>query len=134
MIDPHDPDDVADCGLSGPVSTDPWELLASVRKWGDAAGDVRRDLRWIRAVWEESGEAWPESMPTITTWHRSNGREADLVVIDPSLPYPAALALMSPSTADPEHRAAYVALTRAKRAAVVVEGDPQARGHYDFPA
>lgn len=134
MIDPQDPEDVADCGLDDVVRYDPWQLLGMVRRWGSEVGDVRTDLRLLRSVWDGLGGAWPERLPTITTWHASKGREADLVVIDPSLAWPQVVALGEPDQADPEHRCAYVALTRARHTALIVEGDPDARGHYPFPA
>jgi len=134
MVDPHEPEDIADFGLSHLVSVDPWQLLSSITAWPEKAGDVRRDLATLRRVWEANGRSWPESMPVVTTWHASKGREADLVVIDPSLPSPAARALGSASQCDPEHRVAYVALTRTRNTALVVEPDPEARGAYPFPA
>ena len=134
MIDPHDPEDVADCGIEDIVSRSPWDLLASVRRWGTDVGDIRRDVAWLRAEWERNGGAWPERLPVVTTWHASKGREADLVVIDPSLAWPQAMALTDLEQADPEHRCAYVALTRARHTAIITTGDPDARGVYPFPA
>ncbi len=133
-VDPNEPEDVADFGLSTMIITDPWSLLASITVWPEKAGDVRRDLATLRRVWNDCGNAWPESMPIVTTWHASKGREADLVVIDPSLPQPCVAALWSARTRDPEHRVAYVALTRARNVALITERSIGARGEYPFPA
>ena len=133
-VDPTWPEDIADFGLYPIIGADPWSLLSSITAWPEKAGDVRRDLATLRRVWDSCGERWPESMPIVTTWHASKGREADLVVIDPSLPVPAARALRSARTRDPEHRVAYVALTRARITALITERDPEARGAYPFPA
>lgn len=134
QIDPRDNDDIADCGLDDIITYDPWHLLGMVRKWSNDAGDVREDLRWLRSAWDACGGAWPQCLPVVTTWHASKGREADLVVIDPSLPRPAANALESLDTAGPEHRTAYVALTRTRHTALIVEPDQEAPGAYPFPA
>lgn len=134
MVDPLDPEEIADFGLSAILSADPWSLLSSITVWPEKAGDVRRDLATLRRVWDACGESWPDSMPIVTTWHASKGREADLVVIDPSLPSPAARSLRSARTRDPEHRVAYVALTRARHTALITETGPGARGAYPFPA
>lgn len=121
-------------GLDRAYSTDPWELLASVRAWPEGAGDAKGDLTWLRSLWQRNGRAWPAHVCVVTTWHGSKGREADVVVIDPALPWPAARALAAGGeTADTEHRCAYVALTRARREAVVLEDDPRAHGCYQFP-
>lgn len=133
-VDPTWPEDIADFGLSPIIGSDPWSLLSSITVWPDKAGDVRRDLATLRRVWDSCGGSWPESMPIVTTWHASKGREADLVVIDPSLPQPCLKALWSARTRDPEHRVAYVALTRARHTALITEPDPGARGEYPFPA
>lgn len=122
-------------GLDRAMSIEPWALLASVRSWPQSAGDAANDLQWLRSLWDRHGGRWPAHMVTVTTWHGSKGREADLVVIDPALPYPAAKALdRGGDLADTEHRCAYVALTRARRAAMVIEDDLEAHGNYEFPA
>jgi superfamily I DNA/RNA helicase len=124
-----------DMGLDRAYTLDPWDLLAAVQAWPVAAGDARTDLQWLRQLWDRNGRAWPEHCCIVTTWHGSKGREADIVVIDPALPYPAARALSRGGTeADTEHRCAYVALTRARREAVVLREDFEARGNYEFPS
>ena len=122
-------------GLDRAYTMDPWDLLETVRAWPVAAGDARSALQWLRALWDRHGRAWPEHCCIVTTWHGSKGREADLVVIDPALPFPAARALSrGGAEADTEHRCAYVALTRARREAVVLREDFEARGNYPFPS
>lgn len=121
-------------GLDRAYELDPWALLAGVAAWPVAAGDVASALRWLRALWDRHGGRWPDCHTTITTWHGSKGREADLVIIDPALPWPAARALAHHGeAADAEHRCAYVALTRARSEAIVLADDPDAHGTYAFP-
>ena len=122
-------------GLDRAYSTEPWTLLASVSAWPTAAGDAAGDLAWLRSLWDRHRGAWPAHPVTVTTWHGAKGREADIVIIDPALPWPAARALSAGgATADTEHRCAYVALTRARHTAIVLVDDYEAKANYRFPS
>lgn len=93
------------------------------------------ELRWLRRLWDANGGAWPEITVTVGTWHWSKGQEAEVIVIEPGLVRPCARALASSdhTESDTEHRCAYVALTRAKRVALVLRAHPKSYGSYPFP-
>jgi len=121
------PDDCEELGVGGLLAqcqVDPWLPLAP-----KSNGEI---LAWLRRQWERNDGEWPQPKVIAMTWHRSKGRGADLVIIDPSLPRPAVRALQSHDsrTRDEEHRCAYVALTRTKHTCLVLA----VRGRwYQFP-
>lgn len=125
------PSDYEGYGISGLVEqcgVDPWRVLEPKHP---PRSDGRNELKWLRSAWDREGK-WPDSRVTVTTWHGCKGREADLVIIDPSLSKPAADELKGPD-ADTEHRCAYVALTRARHTAIVVFPHQKAAAAYPFP-
>jgi len=114
-------------GLVKQCVSDPWLPLAP-------KGDGTL-LAWLRIQWEANNGSWPKPRVIAMTWHRSKGRGAHLVVIDPGLPRPALGALLSSdlNARDEEHRCAYVAVTRTKRDCLVLEPFSGAPGSYPFP-
>jgi superfamily I DNA/RNA helicase len=74
----------------------------------------------------------PEPRVTVTTWHSSKGREADTVIVWAEIPKPCFDALESARHSGPEHRSAYVAVTRAKRLLVICAASSDGYA-YPFP-
>lgn len=74
----------------------------------------------------------PEPRVTVTTWHTSKGREADTVIVWAQVPKPCRDSLSHPRHAGPEHRAAYVAVTRARQGLVICPPAPDEPA-YPFP-
>lgn len=74
----------------------------------------------------------PDPQVTVTTWHSSKGREADTVIVWAQVPRPCRDSLSSPRHAGPEHRAAYVAVTRARQTLVICPPAPD-EAAYPFP-
>lgn len=74
----------------------------------------------------------PEPLVTVTTWHSSKGREADTVIVWAQIPKPCRDSLSHPRHAGPEHRAAYVAVTRARKTLVICPPAPD-EAAYPFP-
>lgn len=111
--------------LADALASDWWRVIqAKVR------GD---DLRYLRRLYESTGGKLPTPTVTVTTWHASKGREADCVVIPDHLPWPCFDAICKGGAAgDSEHRAAYVAITRARQSVIVVPSG--GRYAYQFPA
>ena len=91
--------------------------------------DGRDELGWLLAIRNPDG-TWPTPLVEVTTFHNAKGREADLVVIDPSIPRIIKRELQR-GDANSEHRAAYVALTRAREACLVLM--PELAKSYNFP-
>ena len=91
-------------------------------------------VAWLKTIFEANGNKWPEPTITVATWHWSKGKEAPVVVLDPSLPKPCGEALSERGEmADTEHRCAYVAVTRARHTCLIVQPHPQAMYAYPFP-
>ena len=107
------------------VQRDFWSVLAPNAK---RHADGRCELDYLHDLWA-SGR-WNRPRHEITTWHNAKGREADTVIIDPTYSRPCHDTLMS-SEADSEHRAAYVAVTRARRRCFVLARS--SRYSYPFP-
>ena len=88
-------------------------------------------VRYLAGLRERYGKL-PEPMVTVTTWHSSKGREADIVIVWSEVPKPCRTSLNHPRHGGPEHRAAYVAVTRARHTLVVCPGLADGAS-YPFP-
>lgn len=101
--------------------------------WRVIQAKVRTDdLRYLRSLYDAAGGKLPAPTVTVTTWHASKGREADCVVIPDHLPWPCFDAITKGGDAgDSEHRAAYVALTRARQSVLIVPSN--SKYAYPFP-
>jgi DNA helicase-2/ATP-dependent DNA helicase PcrA len=77
---------------------------------------------------------FPNPKIRLTTIHGAKGREADTVVVIPDMSRATYEEYTDYSRGgfEAENRAAYVAVTRAKRRLILVS--PRSRRHYDFPA
>lgn len=115
-------------GLIRAIDRDLWDVL---RVKYPPRRDQRDELQWLRRQWELNGSRWPSPRVTVMTWHASKGREADVVVLDPSLNKVCMSTLDGPD-ADGEHRCAYVAVTRSKRDLIIVDKVDKSAGEYDF--
>lgn len=113
------------------IANDVWAPLeAKARK----RRDKRSDVDWLRKVWRDNGNDLPKPKAIVMTYHASKGREAELIVIDPSINGLIKSSLQDGGLkADPEHRAAYVAVTRSKRDVIFVHGVQHFhKGRYEF--
>lgn len=91
--------------FSEAITSDPWAVFTA-----NTDQDV---LQYLRTLWRGHGHL-PEPTITVTTWHSSKGREAHRVIVYAGIPRVCAEAIRE-GVGNSEHRAAYVAMTRAKQ-------------------
>lgn len=102
----------------------------------DELTGVNKEMEsYVQALAREHGTDFVDRKPSlrIGTMHSAKGKEADIVLIDPSLPKRVQKEMrLAP---EPEHRLAYVAVTRAKEGVVILPPRKRVPGKfYAYPS